>query len=323
MEEEVAKIDEKIADARKNYGDIEVRDAILEKAKWYRLHKDYEVAKKTYLEAYDITMGSSKRMDILFDILLMAIETQNLDLIRDNIEKCKKLLEEGGDWEHRNRLKVFDGIYNILIRDFKNAASLLIDCVATFTSTDIFSFKELVFYAVLTSMVGLDRTIIRQKVVHSPEILSEIRETPFLKQFLDSLYLCDYKSFFEAFGIFSSPTLFIVEIIETVKKDRFMSKHSKYFVKEMRIVAYSQFLESYKSVTLESMAKAFGVSTAFLDKELSTFIAAGRISCKIDKVAGIIESNRPDERIALYQKIIKEGDFLLNRIQKLSRAMDL
>ncbi len=102
-----------------------------------------------------------------------------------------------------------------------------------------------------------------------------------------------------------------------------MSKHAKYFVKEMRVVAYSQFLESYKSVTIESMAKAFGVTPAFLDKELSTFIAAGRISCKIDKVAGIIESNRPDERIALYQKITKEGDFMLNRIQKLSRAMDL
>ncbi len=102
-----------------------------------------------------------------------------------------------------------------------------------------------------------------------------------------------------------------------------MGKHAKYFIKEMRVVAYSQFLESYKSVTLESMAKSFGVTPAFLDKELSTFIAAGRINCKIDKVAGIIESNRPDERIALYQKIVKEGDFLLNRIQKLSRAMDL
>ena len=102
-----------------------------------------------------------------------------------------------------------------------------------------------------------------------------------------------------------------------------MSKHAKYFIKEMRIVAYSQFMESYKSVTLANMAKSFGVSIDFLDKELSTFIAAGRLSCKIDKAAGIVESNRPDERIALYQKIVKEGDFLLNRIQKLSRAMDL
>ena len=118
-------------------------------------------------------------------------------------------------------------------------------------------------------------------------------------------------------------SLFLVEIIDQVKKDRFMANHAKYFIKEIRIVSYNQFLESYKSVTLESMAKSFGVSPVFLDKELSTFISSGRINCKIDKVAGIIESNRPDERIALYQKIVKEGDLLLNRIQKLSRAMDL
>jgi len=324
MEDEVKKLDDKIEDARKNYGDIEIRDAILEKAKYFHYkRKDFEQAKKIYMEAYDITMGSSKRMDILFEILLMAIEIQNLELIRDNIEKCKKLLEEGGDWEHRNRLKVFDGIHNILIRNFKQAATLLLDCVPTFTSSDIFPFKDLVFYAVLTSMVALDRTIIRTKIIHSPEILSEIREIPYLKQFSDSLYNCDYKSFFDSFGIFILYFHHLVEIIDLVKKDRFMGKHAKYFIKEMRVVAYTQFLESYKSVTLESMAKSFGISPAFLDKELSTFIAAGRINCKIDKVAGIIESNRPDERIALYQKLVKEGDFVINRVQKLSRAMDL
>lgn len=53
-----------------------------------------------------------------------------------------------------------------------------------------------------------------------------------------------------------------------------------------------QFLESYKSVTLESMANAFGVSSDFMDKELSDFIVAGRLTAKIDKVAGIIETNR-------------------------------
>ncbi len=206
MEAELKKLNDKIEDARKNEGDIEVRDAILEKAKWYRLHKDYDNARKTYAEAYDMTMGSTKRMDILFDVLLIALDIQSLELLRDNIEKCKKLLEEGGDWEHRNRLKVFDGIYNMLVRNFKAAAILMVDCVPTFTSPDIFSFKDLIFYAVLTSMVALDRTVIRQKVVHSPEILSEIRDIPSLKLFLDSFYNCDYKSLFESFGIFPLTT---------------------------------------------------------------------------------------------------------------------
>ncbi|RRT44598.1 hypothetical protein BHE74_00043510 [Ensete ventricosum] len=104
-------------------------------------------------------------------------------------------------------------------------------------------------------------------------------------------------------------------------------------MREVRTVVYSQFLESYKSVTMEAMATAFGVSVDFIDlnvmfglhvcRELSRFIAAGKLHCKIDKVAGVLETNRPDAKNALYQATIKQGDFLLNRIQKLSRVIDL
>lgn len=58
-------------------------------------------------------------------------------------------------------------------------------------------------------------------------------------------------------------------------------------------------------------------------RELSRFISAGKLHCKIDKVAGVLETNRPDSKNALYQSTIKQGDFLLNRIQKLSRVIDL
>ncbi|KAL0004827.1 hypothetical protein SO802_012388 [Lithocarpus litseifolius] len=50
---------------------------------------------------------------------------------------------------------------------------------------------------------------------------------------------------------------------------------------------------------------------------------AGKLHCKIDKVARVLETNRPDAKNALYQATIKQGDFLLNRIQKLSRVVDL
>ena len=54
----------------------------------------------------------------------------------------------------------------------------------------------------------------------------------------------------------------------------------------------AQFLDSYKSVTLESMAQSFGVSVAFIDRELADFIVTNRLTAKIDKVAGIVETNR-------------------------------
>ena len=91
----------------------------------------------------------------------------------------------------------------------------------------------------------------------------------------------------------------------------------------MRVFAYSQFLASYRSVTLDAAARAFGVSIEYVDAELSRFIAAGRLSAKIDKVGGIVETNQPDARNAQYQEVIKHGDALLNRVQKLARVVDV
>lgn len=60
-----------------------------------------------------------------------------------------------------------------------------------------------------------------------------------------------------------------------------------------------------------------------IKRDLYKFIAAGRLNCVIDKVNGIIETNRPDAKNAQYQSVIKHGDVLLNRIQKLSRVIDV
>lgn len=58
-------------------------------------------------------------------------------------------------------------------------------------------------------------------------------------------------------------------------------------------------------------------------RELSTFIAAGRLHCKIDRVGGIVETNRPDLKNAQFNAVIKHGDLLLNRVQKLSRVINI
>ena len=60
--------------------------------------------------------------------------------------------------------------------------------------------------------------------------------------------------------------------------------HTHTHVQQVRVVAYTQFLESYKSVALASMAAAFNVRDEFLDNEVAELIVAGRINARIDKV---------------------------------------
>ena len=69
-----------------------------------------------------------------------------------------------------------------------------------------------------------------------------------------------------------------------MKADRYMFPHYKFYVREVKIKAYAQLLESYSSLTLKYMAEAFGVTEEYIDGELCRFIAGGRLHAKIDKV---------------------------------------
>lgn len=74
------------------------------------------------------------------------------------------LVEEGGDWDRRNRLKAYEGTYLMSIRDFKAAANLFLDTLSTFTSTELMEYKEFVKYAVLMSLISLKRVDIKKRV---------------------------------------------------------------------------------------------------------------------------------------------------------------
>lgn len=115
----------------------------------------------------------------------------------------------------------------------------------------------------------------------------------------------------------------LAEVEQKLKFDRYWNPHYNYYTREMRILAYNQLLESYQSLTLDYMASAFGVTAQFMDRELSRYIAAGRLYCKIDKVNGIVETTRPDNKNRQYQLFIKQGDQVLNKVQRLSRVINV
>eukprot|EP01025_Chloroclados_australasicus_P046418 TRINITY_DN5121_c0_g1_i7.p1 TRINITY_DN5121_c0_g1~~TRINITY_DN5121_c0_g1_i7.p1 ORF type:complete len:201 (-),score=16.41 TRINITY_DN5121_c0_g1_i7:73-675(-) len=199
------------------------------------------------------------------------------------------------------------------MRDFKQGSELLLDSVATFATYEIMSYQECVWYAVVASIISQSRVDLKKKVVDSPEILSLIHSMPLLQTYLNSYYDCKYKEFFKAF----------LSIYQELEKDVFLNPHRQHYTREVRVCAYSQFLEAYKSVTLQSMAINFGVSVEFLDEELSDFIVDDRLNAKIDKVAGVVETKRSESKNHLYQQVVKQGDLLLNRIQKLSKIIDV
>nr|VZH99562.1 unnamed protein product [Spirometra erinaceieuropaei] len=260
--EKLKELDEKIKNAEKNEGETEIRESMLAKAHYLSKIGNKAEALAQFRLLLDKTVLPGCRLDMIFHLIRIGFFFNDGELVTKNIDKANSLIEEGGDWDRRNRLKVYRGLHSLSVRDFDSAAKHFLDAVATFTSYD---------------------------------------------------YDCA-----QATG---SPLQAAVE--QYMHSDRYFAPHARYYVREMRIRAYSQHLDSYSSLSLESMAATFGVTMPFLDAELSHFIANGRLACKIDKVAGIVETTRPDNVNSQYQAMIKHGDILLNRIQKLSQVINI
>ena len=76
------------------------------------------------------------------------------------------MIEEGGDWDRRNRLKTYEGLYCMSVRDFKKAAECFFDTMATFTSTELMDYRSFVKYAVFCCLVTQDRGDIKKQVIY-------------------------------------------------------------------------------------------------------------------------------------------------------------
>lgn len=97
-------------------------------------------------------------------------------LVKKNIDRAKALVESGGDWDRRNRLKAYQGLYLLTVRSYSLAAPLLLDSLSTFTSYELCSYSSLVVYSVLAGSISLKRVDFKAKVVDAPEIRAILGE---------------------------------------------------------------------------------------------------------------------------------------------------
>jgi len=74
-----------------------------------------------------------------------------------------RLIEKGGDWDRRNRLKVYRGLHLLSIRQFKRGGELLLDALSTFTATELVSYNDFVALTVISNTLTLSRPDLKKK----------------------------------------------------------------------------------------------------------------------------------------------------------------
>ena len=372
-EEELAAIQKEEDDAVENAGETELQAARGKRAELYARIGDKEKAIEEFEKLFEKTSILGTKIDIVLAIIRVGLFFDDKLLVKKNVDRASQLVESGGDWDRRNRLKAYQGIHLLTIRAHAQAAPLLLDSLSTFTSTELCPYSSLVVYAALAGSVALPRRDFKTKVVDAPEIRAvfgsdtdnnrltalaastdetmedetngESSATPRpgavinlttlaagsadaeaqakaepkidfrpLATMIQSLYHGTYNSFFTSLAAVETNFL---------SQDRYLFEHKSWFVREMRLRAYSQLLQSYKVVSLESMARSFGVSVDWLDKDIAPFIAGQRLPCVIDRVRGVIETQRSDDKNKQYHDVVRVGDQLITKLQKYGQVVRL
>jgi 26S proteasome regulatory subunit N7 len=314
--EKVKSLEAAIVDAVQNLGESEVRQAHLNLAEFWTQVGDKDAAEKAFKLTLEKTVGLGQKLDIAFCLTRLGFFFGDESLVSNSLAQAHTLIESGGDWDRRNRLRIYDATRALLARDIPKANELFLATIASFNADEMYSPATNAFYTVICALLTLDRVELSTRIIDSPEVAAVANERP-----LGALAQRLAQTFYD--GEYSQFMVTLADLCDILRLDQYLSQHIAWVARELRVRAYAQFLQSYRSVTLSSMADAFGVTNPVLDSELSHFIALGRLPCRIDAVQGIVETTRPDSKNAQYVSTLRQGDLLLNRIQKLSRVIHL
>ncbi|RMZ92011.1 hypothetical protein DV736_g735, partial [Chaetothyriales sp. CBS 134916] len=357
-DKELDEIQKEEDEAAEKAGETEVLAARGKRADFWARVGDKDKAISTFETVFEKTGPLGTKIDIVLAIIRVGLFFNDKAFVKKQVDRASILVESGGDWDRRNRLKAYKGLHLLTVRSYNLAAPLLLDSLSTFTSYELCSYSSLVVYAVLAGSLSLKRVDFKSKVVDAPEIkailgdgeekddaemkdvgtdtaerasglvnLSTLGTTSAtdshteeavdfssLGGLVKNLYAGNYHKFFVALAGVEENFL---------TQDRYLYEHRAWFVREMRLRGYQQLLQSYRVVGLKTMAQAFGVSVDFLDRDLAKFIAGGRVSCTIDRVQGVIETTRPDDKNKQYADLVKQGDALITKLQKYGQAVRL
>lgn len=296
-----------LVDARENQSEEDVRLAQQNLAIFFLRIGDKPNANKFLTELFNVTIALGQKIDVVFCQIRLSFFASQLDEIPELLDSAKKLVQEGGDWERKNRLQVYEGLYFAMKKSFLQASSLFIGILSTFTATELLPFEEFVYRVVILATLSLTRSEFQAKIDKSPEVRASSDKV----QRVLTLYRLDYRKFFDSLS----------EIQENLKTDIWFGRHISFLIKELRVRAYRQFLKPFEAVQIQNMAETFGVTDEFIETEMRRFIFCRKIDAKIDKVHGNIHTNPPDSRAAMMRETLKRGEALIIRLQKLSRIL--
>ena len=260
-DKEIQERKEVIEEKKKNGSEDDVLDLLMSLVDFISFldiqgHYYYEIGDKsnavdTYKSCLEYKMSLNLKMDIWMYILDVYLFHQSQIEFGQTLKIVQKMVDENGDWDHRNRLNVFFlfyyyyiqiylGVYGMMNGDYEKVANLYAKAIPTFTTFSVFSFNDLIRYAIVTGIMHLSRSSIKQYLVSVSDVEIALFEMPVLKQLLYSFDECRYHDFF----------LSLLDLEGILLSDPYLRPNASKIIGVLRLKAYQQFLDSFKWYSL-------------------------------------------------------------------------
>lgn len=175
----LATLEELIVKSTQEMGDMEILAAKLSHARYCSKSLSKSIALSSYdrvLESPKLSTG--KKLDALLEISRVCSFWNDVSTLSSTLDKAHKVIEKGGDWDRRNRLKAYTALSQIVKRDLESSSKLLMEGIATFSCAELCDYGEFVSYAVIMAVMYVGRVELKKGVVDGSEILSVAKDIP-------------------------------------------------------------------------------------------------------------------------------------------------
>ena len=125
-------------------------------------------------------LSSGKKLDAHLEMARVCSFWGDYRKMAVMLSDASKAIAKGGDWDRRNRLKIYRALSFLTVRDVKSASDLLIEGMATFSCPELCSYEEYIEYAILAGLLSLKRTELKKKIIDGSEVLQVAKDIPVL-----------------------------------------------------------------------------------------------------------------------------------------------
>lgn len=290
--------------------DQDILDLKIQRVKFgAQILEDFTKLNEYLQEVLKETSSATTRIELYFALSKYALSKKDYSLYSTYIETLTPLVSKDGDWDSRNRFNIYNAINYLLSHNFTEASPLMLNSIQTFASTDILNIDSAMILATYLSIIRCPRKDLVSKVVESPEIIQTLLANQVERDFLDHIYNCRYTPF----------SHLLPAVQDRLLRSPFLASLAPNYLKEARLVAYRQFLQSFQYVKIDAFAQSFGVSADFIEKDVANLISAGRLEARINLVDNIIEMSHTKNKMSQFEQVLVTADVVVNKLNKFTQ----